>query len=336
MIVAALILAACISPAPQIASISSTPKIAREGGPVDYTVRYRNSSQEGSFRDAVLTVFYDGYLAYEKASPQPDSAGEDERKLYWKIGAMGPGDEGVVEIAFTLASDIPRAVYELEVKAEIASVDAEGNTVTRRHSGVTLIEGHPTPTPTPTYTPKPVTPTGASPTPRPTTRTPTPVAAREDCVPYDPKALQIVPAGEEGYRLTEDGSHGMLTLDDKTDAYAALALARRHTAHCFIGRDNTRNDRSRYIVDYWQGDSGIETTIRDEDCLYYDASALRIVDQGEQGWMLTDGRSSMALLDDEPDAQAALELAKAFKYHCFIGRGNDRPDPSAYIVEYWK
>jgi hypothetical protein len=338
IVVTALILAACMpSPAPQISSLSSDPKIAHEGGPVDYAVRYRNTSEEGTFSEAVLTVFYDRYLKYEKASPQPDVANIPQRELYWEIGDMKPGEEGTIEIAFTLSAQIPLAVYELEVEAEIASVDAEGNTVTRSRSGVTLIEGHPTPTPTPTYTPKPVTPTGTPPTSAPQPRvTSTPVASSKDCVAYDPKALQIVSLGDQGYRLVENGSHGMLSLDDKVDAYDALALAQRHTRHCFIGRDNTRADRLDYIIDYWEGDSGIETVIEDEDCLYYDASALRIVDQGKNGWLLTDGRSSMALLDDEQDAQAALELAKQFKYHCFIGRGNDRPDPAAYIVEYWK
>ena len=337
IVVVGLVLASCMqSPAPQISSVSGSPKIAREGGPVDYTVRYRNTSQEGSFRDAILTVSYDRYLAYEKASPVPDTVNDLSRELRWDIGDMGPGEEGIVEIALTLSSEIPRAVYELKVTAQIVSVDAEDKTTTRSRSGVTLIEGHPTPTPTPTYTPQPATPGGTpvSPTPRPPTLTP--AVSREDCLSYDPKALEIADAGEKGWYLMEGTSRRMLLLDDKTDAYAALALAQRHTAHCYIGRDNTRPNRLDYIVDYWQGDSGIETTIRDEDCIYYDASALRIVDQGKSGWLLTDGRSSMVLLDDERDAEAALELAKDSKYQCFIGRDNTRADRSAYIVDYWQ
>lgn len=73
-----------------------------------------------------------------------------------------------------------------------------------------------------------------------------------------------------------------------------------------------------------------------EDCLSYDVASLQIVNLGEKGWRLTDGRSSMLILDNETDANAALALAKKYKQHCFIGRGNKRPDRVSYIVDYWK
>jgi hypothetical protein len=337
--VAALVLASCIAaPAPRISSIAGTPKVAREGGPVVYTVRYANTSQEGTFRDAVLTVSYDRYLRYGgEASPRPDEVDTNRREVRWDVGDIGPGKEGTVEVALILDSDIPLAVYELRVTAKIVSLDAEGERTTRSRSGVTLIEGHPTPTPTRTSTPRPATPAGtpASPTPRPLA-TSTPSVAREDCLSYNPESLRIDDAGERGWYLLGDKGRQMLLLDDKDDAYAALALAQRHKEHCFIGRDNTRPNRLEYIVDYWQGDSGKETTIRNEDCLPYYTDALRIVDEGKTGWLLTDGRSRMLVLDDEQDAWATLALAKKHTYHCFIGRGNDRPDPAAYIVEYWK
>jgi hypothetical protein len=341
-VVTALVLASCIRPpAPQISSIAGAPRTAEEGGPVVYTVRYGNTSKEGTFRDAVLTVSYARYLNYQgQASPRPDDVDTGDREAVWEIGDMRPGEEGTVEIAFVLDRNIPRTVYELEVTAKIVSLDEEGNRTTRRRSAVTLIEGHPTPTPTPTSTPRPVTPTGTPPTstPRPLP-TSTPSLAREDCLSYDYKALDIRDAGSKGWYLVEEvrgQMRQMLLLDDKDDAYAALALVQRHTAHCFIGRDNTRPNRLDYIVDYWQGDSGKETTIRNEDCLRYNADALRVVNEGKTGWLLTDGYARMFTLDDEQDAQAALALAKKHSYRCFIGRGNDRPDPAAYIVEYWQ
>ncbi|MBN1642964.1 MAG: hypothetical protein JXA09_17135 [Anaerolineae bacterium] len=344
IILAALVLTACMVAAPGITSIAGAPTVAREGGPVVYTVRFRNSSQEGTFRDAVLTLSYDRYLDYEgEASPRPDRVDTGQRELRWTLGDMGPGVEGVVECGFALASPIPREVYELKVTAQIVSRDAEGKTVTRSRSGVTLIEGHPTPTPTRmptptrTTTPGPVAPTGTpvTPTHRPTP-TVTPAIAREDCLPYDYKLLDIKDGGENGWYLVGDKGHQMLLLDNKNDAHDALALAQRHTEHCFIGRGNTRPNRLDYIVDYWQGDSGIRTTIPDEDCLPYDPDALRIVDEGKTGWLLTDGRTRILILDDEQDAQAALTLARQYKYHCFIGRGNTRPESAAYIVDYWK
>ena len=36
------------------------------------------------------------------------------------------------------------------------------------------------------------------------------------------------------------------------DAEAALALAQQHNYQCFIGRNNRRPDRIRYIVQYWK------------------------------------------------------------------------------------
>ncbi len=73
-----------------------------------------------------------------------------------------------------------------------------------------------------------------------------------------------------------------------------------------------------------------------EDCLPYDVGSLQIVNEGEKGWLLTDGRSRMLVLDNKEDAEAALALAQRHKAHCFIGRNNRRPNRCSYIVEYWK
>ena len=76
---------------------------------------------------------------------------------------------------------------------------------------------------------------------------------REDCIRYNPEALEVIYEGERGWLLTEDGGrHRMLGLDNKEDAEAALALAKRHKAMCFIGRNNRRPNRRDYIVQYWK------------------------------------------------------------------------------------
>ena len=176
----------------------------------------------------------------------------------------------------------------------------------------------PTPTNTPTSTP-----------------TPAPAIEPQDCLPYNPANLRIVDEGANGWLLT-DGVSRMLILDNETDARNALALAQRHTAHCFIGRGNTRPNRKDYIVEYWTGDSGLATTIGPEDCLPYNPANLQIVDEGANGWLLTDGVSRMLILDNETDARNALALAQRHAAQCFIGRGNTRPNRKDYIVEYWK
>src|SRR5215510_8230337 len=41
------------------------------------------------------------------------------------------------------------------------------------------------------------------------------------------------------------------------------------------------------------------------DCLLYNPNDLKIVDEGPSGWLLTDGRSRMLILDNKEDAEKA-------------------------------
>jgi hypothetical protein len=156
-----------------------------------------------------------------------------------------------------------------------------------------------------------------------------------DCLTYNPADLRIVDEGAAGWLLT-DGRSRMLMLDNHADATKALALARRHTRRCFIGRNNTRPNRRDYIVTSWGGRSGITTSLGTEDLIPYTPASLRIVDEGSRGWLLTDGRSRMLMLDNQADARAALALAKQHRAQGFIGRNNTRPDRKRYIVQYWR
>jgi hypothetical protein len=156
-----------------------------------------------------------------------------------------------------------------------------------------------------------------------------------DCLLYNPRDLKIVDEGASGWLLT-DGRSRMLILDNRHDAEKALALAQRYTAHCFIGRDNTKPNRDDYVHEYWLGDSGIETVIPNEDCISYNPDRLRIVDEGASGFLLTDGFSRMAMFATREDAEEGLRLAQLNTKQCFIGRNNSRPNRKDYIVEYWK
>ena len=73
----------------------------------------------------------------------------------------------------------------------------------------------------------------------------------EDCIQYNPYALQIEDIGDKAWRLSA-GTIWLQVLDNRDDAEAALALAQQHNYQCFIGRDNRRPDRIRYIVQYWK------------------------------------------------------------------------------------
>ena len=160
------------------------------------------------------------------------------------------------------------------------------------------------------------------------------VSPPEDCVSYNPGNLRVVSAGSQGYRIA-DGSHWLFLVDSREDAERLLAIAKRHTKTCFIGRGNGRQDRSRYVAHYFKGDSGIRATIGREDCLAYLPNALQIREEGKR-WLLTDGRSRMLVLDDRDDAEPALHVARQHRSHCFVGRDNKRPNRGDYIVQYWQ
>ena len=160
-------------------------------------------------------------------------------------------------------------------------------------------------------------------------------AGADDCVNYDPAPLKITSDRNAGWVLT-DGSNNLLTLDNESDAQQALSLARRYKSHCFLGRGNTRPNRSDYIIEYWEAPTRAPTVIDAEDCVRFDAGALRIAESGAQGFVLTDGRSRLLAADTRKDAQKAWDIAQKHSMLCFIGRGNRRLNQRDYIVQYWK
>ncbi len=159
--------------------------------------------------------------------------------------------------------------------------------------------------------------------------------ALTDCLPYDPGKLRITDEGTRGWLLT-DGSSRMKVLDNGTDAQAALAVAQRHTSHCFIGRDNTRPNRANYIVEFWIGSSGLTPTVEAPDCIPYHPTKLSITDEGANGWLLSEGPSRMLMLDTKADAELALAAVKTWSAQCFVGRDNKRADRMQYIMQYWQ
>ena len=73
--------------------------------------------------------------------------------------------------------------------------------------------------------------------------------APETCTRYEPPRLRAEDHGDAGWIVTDD--RGLtLTLDNKSDAAAALALARQYTWHCTIGRDDFLKTSGR--LDYWK------------------------------------------------------------------------------------
>ncbi len=73
----------------------------------------------------------------------------------------------------------------------------------------------------------------------------------EDCTPYAAASLQVSNLGSTGWAVMS-GAQQLLLLDTQADANIALAEARKYSAQCFIGRQNTRPNPLEFIVQYWK------------------------------------------------------------------------------------
>jgi type 1 fimbria pilin len=89
-------------------------------------------------------------------------------------------------------------------------------------------------------------------------------------------------------------------------------------------------------MSYWQGSTGVATTVSPEDCTPYATSNLQAVDLGSSGWAVTDGTRQLVLLDNQSDANGALSILKQYSSQCFIGRGNTRSNPLDFTIPYYK
>lgn len=184
----------------------------------------------------------------------------------------------------------------------------------------------------PTTTAAPTTTTSTTTTPTTTSQPPVinPILGiLSDCLEYDTANLAIKKVSA-GFQV-DDGSQIITTMDSEQDAKRVFVVASRHTHQCFIGRGNDRGtERLTYIVRFWAGDTGVTDEPDDPDCLEYDPDDLETVDEGASGFLLTDGRSRMLVLDNEDDAKMAFLAASEFNAHCFVGRGTSR------VLEYWR
>jgi len=74
---------------------------------------------------------------------------------------------------------------------------------------------------------------------------------RSICVPYDPVTLKLVQRNSDWLLERGDGAI-FRAFVDRADAEAGLAVAKQHTQLCYIGKDNTRPNRTSYIMEYWK------------------------------------------------------------------------------------
>lgn len=73
------------------------------------------------------------------------------------------------------------------------------------------------------------------------------------------------------------------------------------------------------------------------DCVGHNPSNVSILYTASGPlWQIVDGSHALMAFKRSADATAGLALAKAYKTHCFIGRGNTRTNRAQYIMDYWR
>lgn len=71
------------------------------------------------------------------------------------------------------------------------------------------------------------------------------------------------------------------------------------------------------------------------DEIPYNPRTLRIVDEGPNGWLLTDGQSRMQMFDNREDARNGMLVARRYTRQGFVGRDNNRANRRDYILHYF-
>jgi hypothetical protein len=156
----------------------------------------------------------------------------------------------------------------------------------------------------------------------------------EDCVSYRPTAVTV--HYEAGVHSVNEGDKIIMRLHggpDENVGEQGLALARRFSEHCFLGRDNGREDRDAYIFDYWRNPSGMDTSIPDEQdaCSTYDRGNLRVENMGGgHGWRVKDDDHVLHVFDTETDARDGRLVLSKYTQICFLGQ----PDDDQAVVSY--
>ncbi|HEU0239329.1 MAG TPA: hypothetical protein VFR11_08645 [Micromonosporaceae bacterium] len=177
-------------------------------------------------------------------------------------------------------------------------------------------------------------PTGATtstPTSKPTSKPTTSTSdwpANPDCVSYNPNNLTVDGNGASGTFIISDGNTVVIRVHGQTDDVGkeALALAQRYKRHCFIGRNNTRDEKGDFIFDYWRDPSGNLPPIPNQDqlCSEYNNKNLTVEDMGDgDGWRVKDHDDVLQEFDNKSDALGGDIVFKKYSQKCEIGDVED-------------
>jgi hypothetical protein len=106
----------------------------------------------------------------------------------------------------------------------------------------------------------------------------------------------------------------------------ALALAKRYSKHCFLGRKNTRAEKVNYSFDYWRNQVSGAAAVpgQEDDCSAYDRTNLTVEDMGNgDGWRVKDHDHVLHLFDNERDARNGKLVLGKYGHMCLLGDNGD-------------
>lgn len=159
----------------------------------------------------------------------------------------------------------------------------------------------------------------------------------EDVQPYNPGKLHILHQEDEDLWILTDGDRLEKPFASREDARNALRIARRHNQHCFIGRDNPRENKVDYIFEFWTGNSGLSyEPITEIDVVSYEPTKVVAKHLGDKGWRIQEGAHLEIRAHDMDDAMAILQVVERYKRIGFIGRENERSNYRDYIMTYFE
>jgi len=143
----------------------------------------------------------------------------------------------------------------------------------------------------------------------------------EDCISYDANTLTL--GYEAGVWVVRSGTTEIVRVyggPSDSNGDHALAVAKRYTKVCFIGRGNTREGREEYVFEYWRDPSGINTTLPDaeEACSSYDRTNVIVDDAGADAWRVRDDDHVLQMFDTEHDASNGKLVLEKYDQICYV------------------
>ena len=147
-----------------------------------------------------------------------------------------------------------------------------------------------------------------------------------DCTSYNPNAISVLYAA--GVWAVKQGQNEIVRVyggPSDNVGQKALALAKRYSQVCFIGRGNHRDGKDEFIFEYWRNPSGINTTIPDsaDDCSPYNRNNLTVEDMGSgYGWRVKDHDHVLQVFDNEADARNGKIVLAKYNQICSVPSDN--------------